>query len=113
VSRSEREKGARGEREFAELLRQHGFEAKRDGRLEDDLAHNVPDVHFEVKRCERLDLPCWTRQAEADAGSRDAVVAYRKSGEPWRVSMTADHYLELHMVLRDWVLAQGFERGLE
>lgn len=103
VSKSQREKGARGEREFAELLREYGFDARRDGRLDDDLDHDVPGVHIEVKRRNTLALPSWTRQAEQDAGGRVPVVAYRGDRDPWRVSMPAAFFLEL--------LADRRERG--
>lgn len=87
MSRSQREKGKRGEREFAELLKTHGFDARRDGRLDDDLAHNVDGYHFEIKRRETLALPAWIRQAEDDAGDRAAIVAHRRSNERWRATV--------------------------
>ena len=101
MARAQREKGKRGEREFAELLRQHGFQAKRDGRLDDDLAHDIDGYHLEVKRRETLALPEWTRQAEQDARGRVAVVAYRASNQPWRVSLNADHFISLLARIRN------------
>jgi len=96
MSKASREKGQRGEREVRDLLRQYGFLAVRDGRLSADLSHDVPDVHFEVKRCERLSLPEWTRQAEMDAKEGEVpVVAYRRSQEPWRASVPLDFLLGL------------------
>jgi Holliday junction resolvase len=95
MGRSQREKGKRGEREFADLLQDHGFHARRDGRLDDDLDHDADGYHFEVKRRETLALPAWSRQAEQDAGDRVPVVAYRRNSEPWRCSLPADRLLRL------------------
>lgn len=90
-----RAKGAGGEREFRDVLRSHGYEARRDGRLDDDLDHDVPGTHFEVKRRERYELDEWIAQAERDARGRVPIVAFRKSRQPWRLIVPADHYLAL------------------
>lgn len=95
MGRKSRRKGASGEREFRDLLRRHGFAARRDGRLDDDLDHDVPETHFEVKRRERYEIDDWLEQAERDAAGRVAVVAFRKSRQPWRVIVDAEHYLAL------------------
>jgi Holliday junction resolvase len=92
--RRSRSKGARGERDFRDLVRRHGFDADRDGRLAADLRHDVPGVHFEVKRCETITLGKWLRQAEAECGDDVPVVAFRQSNQPWRVVVPADEYLQ-------------------
>lgn len=84
MGKTSRRKGAAGERELAALLRAHGFQAKRDGRLDDDLAHDIPGVHLEAKRCERVELAKWLRQAEHDARGRVPIVAFRQNRQPWR-----------------------------
>lgn len=101
MSRASRDKGKRGEREVRDLLREHGFEARRDGRLDDDLAHDAYGYHFEVKRRETIALPEWTRQAEEDAGDREPVVAYRASHEPWRASLRLDTLVRLIAIERE------------
>lgn len=93
--RGSRQKGARGEREFRDLLCASGFEARRDGRLDDDLVHNVEGFHFEVKRRETLAIPAWMRQARKDANGRIPVVAFRRNGEPWQVVIDAEAFLNL------------------
>lgn len=100
-----RRKGASAEREFRDVLRTFGFKAYRDGRLDADLAHNVPGVHIEVKRRETLAIPAWCRQAERDSRGLVAVVAFRRSREPWRVVVPADEYLRLKRLEAD--LEQG------
>lgn len=94
--RTSRSKGARGELEVRDVLRKHGFTCERGARYENDLVHNIKGFHFEVKRRETLDLPAWTRQAERDSGEGEVpCVAYRKTREPWRVSLPLETLLEL------------------
>lgn len=95
MSRREREKGKRGEREVAQKIVAHGFEARRDGRLDDDLVHNVRGVHFEVKRCETLRIPQWLRDAAEVAGERDPVLCFKRSREPFYAVVELDFLLEL------------------
>jgi hypothetical protein len=91
MSRTERQKGQRGEREVRDILRAVGFTCERDGRLDTDLSHNVTGYHFEVKRRERLALPEWLRQAEDEAALDETpVVVYRASNQPWRAVLPFD-----------------------
>ncbi len=99
-----RDKGARGEREFAAFLRSKGWEAKRGqqhagGTDSPDVIHNVPDVHFEIKRDEALRLHAAMAQAQRDCGDKVPVVAHRRNRGEWLVTLSADDWLE---VLRDW-----------
>lgn len=77
-----RNKGATGEREFAALLREWGYDAKRGqqfkGGPESPDVHGVPGVHFEVKRTEGFQLYSAVDQARRDAaGKAMPVVAHR------------------------------------
>jgi hypothetical protein len=101
VARSSREKGKRGEREVAEILRDFGFRAHRDGRLDEDVVHDVEGYHFEAKRRETLALPAWRRQAEADAGRRVPVVATRRNREPWYADLPLERLVRLLAIERD------------
>jgi Holliday junction resolvase len=99
MSRMSREKGKRGEREFAELLREHGYDARRGqqfagGPDSPDVIVDLP-VHFEVKRTESFS-PSYLAQAERDAHpANQPVVAWKRNAAPWRVFMDAHHYLGL------------------
>lgn len=104
MSKAEREKGKRGEREAAKLLRDMGFaEARRTaqfcGKTGDasDVV-GIPGYHVEVKRCERLELPKWIRQAERDAAAKGPgvipIVMHRRSGEPWYITIPAIDFLQ-------------------
>jgi len=81
VSRAERDKGARGEREVAAVLRRHGLPVDRTIQqsgfyVRGDLT-GVPGYHFEVKRQETLRVPQWIRQAWADCDDAVPVVVFR------------------------------------
>lgn len=100
MSKASREKGKRGEREVRDILRRYGFQAMRDGHQREqghqDVIHDIPGLHIEVKRQERLCLPAWTRQAEMDAGEgKVPVVAYRTNGEPWRACLPLEDLAKL------------------
>lgn len=96
-----RGKGKRGEVEAARFLREHGFEARRGqqfagGGDSPDLVHNVPGIHFEVKRTERLRLWEALEQACSDApAGKTPVVLSRKNGEEWVVVLSAHNFLDL------------------
>lgn len=97
-----RQKGAVGEREFAKLLRKHGYEAERGcqhsgGKDSPDVKTNMPNVHFEVKRTERLHLHDAMEQSKRDAGEDEmAVVAYRRNRSEWMVIQPFDEWIELY-----------------
>ncbi len=116
MAKASRDKGKAGEREVVNILRGRGHTSRRTAPMqaaratlaaltgEPELSKQYADVdgldgyHLEVKRCETLSLPAWTRQAEADAaGSGNVpVVVYRQSRQPWRVSLTLDALLDLY-----------------
>lgn len=81
-----RNKGAIGEREFAALLREWGYEDARrgiqfKGGPESPDVAGVPGVHFEVKRTEGFRLYAAVDQARRDAaGAAMPVVAHRCNG---------------------------------
>lgn len=107
MSKLSREKGKRAEREVRDILRKYGFSAVRDGQQREeghqDLIHNIPQVHLEVKRREKLCLPEWTKQAERDAKlGYIPVVAYRTNGEPWRASLPLEELVLLFSIKRKY-----------
>jgi Holliday junction resolvase len=73
-----RGKGKSGEYEIRDLLRAHGFEARRGiaSAGEPDIVHEIPGVHLEVKRSETLRVDAWLEQAQQDAG--DKLITKRK-----------------------------------
>jgi Holliday junction resolvase len=98
-----RDKGKRGEREFAEMLREHGFASARRGvqtacrgglTAPDVVCEELEDTHFEVKRCEVF-LRSFYEQATRDAGLKEPVIAWKRNGAPWMAYMAMGHYLGL------------------
>jgi hypothetical protein len=91
-----RDKGKRGEREFAAYLREHGFDARRGqqfagGADSPDIICELLDwLHIEVKRVERLNLIDACAQAEGDCGrgapaghKKHWIVTHRRNHAPW------------------------------
>lgn len=103
MGRSSRTKGASGEREVAAILRTYGYEGKRTAQLQTYAANDAADVaglpghHIEVKRQERVCMDEWCQQAERDAEKTGTipVVIWRRSRQPWRVTLPLAKYLEL------------------
>jgi Holliday junction resolvase len=92
-----RQKGKRGEREVAEILRELGFAKARrsvqySGRPapgQDEGAgdlHGVEGVSIEVKHRERYgraDLQQWLERTAEDSGSSVPIVVHRSNRVPW------------------------------
>jgi hypothetical protein len=91
-NRGNRAKGVVAEREVATLFQAAGFDVRG---LESGGDHWILGpgfvLHSEVKRHERLRIPEWTAQCEADAGENTIpLLSYRQSAasfqvaHPWR-----------------------------
>ena len=104
MSRSERDKGAAGEREVAAIFRAHGFDCDRvpnSGglRLKGDLygsRYRRLPCHVEVKRQERAQIWAWWAQATSEA-EEDVrpVLAFRRNRSEWLAVVRLDDLLEL------------------
>lgn len=87
-----RDKGKRGEREFARTLTTLGYPAERGQQFRggqdspDVKCDSLPQVHWEVKfyADSKMNSPSelekWRAQAEADGGDRLPVIAHRWNG---------------------------------
>lgn len=100
MGKASREKGARGEREIAALLRSYGFDGHRgrqyNGADGSPDVYGLPGWHIEVKRTEALRLWDAVKQAESDAREGEKpVVMHRRNGSEWLAIMKADDFLEL------------------
>jgi Holliday junction resolvase len=102
-----RQKGARGEREWRDQLRAAGYTARRGQQFSGGT--DSPDViceelgaviHFEVKRVESLNVHRAMEQADNDADGKIPVVAHKRNGAPWLVTMPAEAFFE---ILRDGI----------
>lgn len=107
MGKASREKGKRGERMFAKLLREHGYDAKRgvqyQGSPDSPDVVGLPGVHAEVKFVEKLNLHSAMEQSKRDAGEDEMpLVAHKRSREEWLVTMR----------FTDWIkLFKAYEKG--
>ncbi len=97
MSRAEREKGVRGEREVALILHAHGFAVRGLEGAGDQLAvgHGLT-LHVEVKRQEVARPWLWWQQAADEAPDTTfPVVAFRRSRSPWLVLLELEELVDL------------------
>lgn len=104
MGRSAQRKGADGERELANYLKEQGFEVRR-GQVfnhESDMV-GLKGIHPEVKRVEKLNVPAAVRQAIIEAQIRQdgiPTLFHRRNREEWLVTMRLDDWLNLY---RKWI----------
>lgn len=101
MGKASREKGKRGERELAGILKSYGYNAKRGmqyhGGPESPDVVGLPNIHIEVKRVERLNLDAAIDQSVTDAGDDElATVFHRKNGGKWNVTMPMEDWMKLY-----------------
>ena len=96
-------KGAAGERELAHKLNEYGFDTRRsvqyNGKADDGKADlvNLPGIHIECKRVERLNVSEAMTQAINDAKNGELpTVFHRKNREGWLVTMRLENWMELY-----------------
>lgn len=96
-----KQKGKKGELEFSNLCKEHGFNTRRSqqyaGINNDADVVGLPGLHVEVKRVERLNISNAIRQAIRDKAEDEIpIVAHRKDREPWLITMRADDWFKLY-----------------
>ena len=96
-----KQKGNRGEREWAAYCREQGYEVRRTqqyagGTEESADCIGLPWIHQEVKRVEKLNIDDAMEQAQKDCGGKIPIVAHRKNGKRWKVTMSADDWFMLY-----------------
>ena len=99
-----RAKGARGEREWAKVCREHGYADVRrtvqycgkTGDASDCVG--LPGIHQEVKRTNCLQIYNAMDQAIRDAGKSGniPIVCHRRDNCRWLVIMTAEDWFKLY-----------------
>lgn len=97
-----RAKGAAGEREAIQIVRDAGWPNARrtsDGREQTargDVANGPEGCHIEIKRQEALNVPKAFRQIEADAHPHDLpVLVHRPSRQDWMATLPLAELLSL------------------
>jgi len=106
-----KQKGARGERELAKVLREYGFETRRTqqycgGTDESADVVGLPYVHIECKRVEKLNIDDAMEQAWNDSLykindrptflNKIAAVFHRRNDKRWKVTMYLDDWMKLY-----------------
>lgn len=98
-----KQKGAKGERELAKVLREHGYtNARRSQQYcgvngDADIVEALPNIHIECKRVERLNLYDAMAQAKSDAkGGKLPAVFHRKNRSKWLVTMELDDFMKIY-----------------
>lgn len=99
--RKSRNKGKRGERELANILKERGYTDARRGQQysgktgEADVV-GIPGYHIEVKRVEQFHLWDALEQSTSDARAGEIpIVIHRKNQRPWVVVMSLDNFLTI------------------
>ena len=96
-----RTKGKVGELEFAAVLKEAGFEARRGQQhrggydTPDVICEALADIHWEVKRRESGNLYGWLAQAIEDAHGKMPIVAHRRNKQEWVAILPMSVMLEL------------------
>ena len=101
MGKMSREKGKRGERELAGILKSYGYDTRRGvqyhGGPDSPDVVGLPGIHIEVKRVERLNIANAVDQAVADSnGDELACVFHRKNGGKWNVTMPLEDFMRLY-----------------
>lgn len=100
-----RDKGKRGERMWAALCQEHGYDVHRTAQCRGNTGQagdceGLPGIHQEVKFVERLNVRDALEQSRRDAvagGCQDfPIVAHKVSRGPWTVTMYAEDFFQLY-----------------
>lgn len=102
MGRMSKRKGAAGEREAAAKLNEvlgtnlHRGRQYHGGPESPDLAGDLPGLHLEVKRCEKLSLYKAMAQARQDAATDEVpAVVHRANNKPWLIAVEVDDLIRL------------------
>lgn len=98
MGRASRTKGKSGEREVSRILTDRGIHHDRllDGRRQVHGDILAGDVAIEVRRREKISIIRWSADHEASVPAHlTPAVCYRSNGEPWRMSIRLEDFLDL------------------
>lgn len=100
MSINSKKKGAKGERELANKLKEYGYETRRGQQyngLEGEDVVGLDYIHIECKRVERLDLGSAMYQAKKDSKENQLpAVFHRKNRSNWLVTMELQDWINLY-----------------
>lgn len=103
-----RQKGAAGERELANLLKEYGYDTRRgqqySGINGDADVVGIPGLHIECKRVEKLNLDAALEQSKRDAREGEMpVVIHRKNRQEWKVTLSLKDFMKLYKEVEEWI----------
>lgn len=98
-----KQKGARGERAIAKILREHGYDNARRtaqycGKTEESSdVVGLPGFHVEVKCVEHLNIYNAIEQAKRDNGDSKniPVVFHKKNNKQWLCTLDLEEFLKI------------------
>lgn len=101
MAKNSRAKGAAGERELSNVLKEYGYQTRRGqqycGANGDADVVGLDGIHIECKRVERLNIDDAMAQAVADAREGETpAVFHRKNRKGWLVTMRLDDWLKMY-----------------
>ena len=96
-----KQKGARGERELSNKLKEYGYECRRGqqycGANGDADVMGLPGIHIECKRVQKLNIYDAISQAKSDSKESEIpTVFHRKDRSEWLVTMTLEDWIKLY-----------------
>ena len=102
MGKYQKEKGKRGERELANLLKTFGFDCKRgqqySGKNGDADVVGLPGIYIECKRAERLNLELAMNKVINDSSGCEQypAVFHRKDRCEWMVTMRMVDWMKIY-----------------
>lgn len=99
--KNSRRKGATGERELANKLKDYGYDCRRGqqycGANGDADVVGLPGIHIECKRVEKLNLYDAIAQSTHDAREDEIpAVFHRKNNCEWLVTVRLEDFMRLY-----------------
>ena len=97
-----KKKGAKGERELANTLKDYGYNCRRTNQFcgktgqADDVV-GLDYIHIECKRVEKLNIDTAIEQAVRDTkDDKIPTVFHRKNRKDWLVTMRLDDWIKIY-----------------
>lgn len=95
-----RNKGKKGERELANILKDYGYDCRRGQQyngLDGEDVVGLDYIHIEVKRVQALNLDEAMEQAKRDSKDNQMpAVFHRKNNKKWKVTMDLDDWIQIY-----------------
>ena len=106
MGKASRDKGKRGEREVARVLKEYGYDAHRgvqyQGGPDSPDVVGLPGIHIEVKRTERFNLYDALSQSKGDSDPEEMpIVVHRRNDCEWVVVQPLRDWMRLFMCYED------------